>query len=544
MRPSPSTRFDQPRSDTERQSREPSTLRRREAAPPHLRRWLAPLSILAIALAIRLVHAARNPVDIDELGQIAVASMSLPAMLDGIATHYSPPLDYLITAALLRLGVDSVEALRLPAVLSGTAAVALHHRLALAVLRSYSAALMAAMLMALAPLAVQHAAWVRMYSLYLLLATASLLALVEHQRTRDGRWLAAWLVTGLLLIYTHYFAALLLASQMAWLLALGLWPRHAKPADRRADTRAAVLMGAVLVVGFLPWAGIALSQAETSQGVMPWGAPSPAVLLGKQFLAVSSGGEVGDSRALGGAISLAYGALALGGFTRLWRHRRSAATLFAVVGLAPLLLLLAGYTVVVGPITTTRNLIFLLPPWLVLVAAGLWLASQRLGRGLRRRSLPRASWTGVALAAALAAPGLATVLAHTPAGLDAMAEHVKTHAKPGDAVMPLGLPSGYLDVLYPGYPEMAPPTTVGGFAQAVREAAGAGGVSCLWIVWSGHDNLYWSVGEAPDAATAALFDRNRQVTADALSTWATLRLETTAIGSVPPAGVYRACGAG
>ncbi len=504
--------------------------------------------ILALALGLRILVLMHLSVDIDELGQIVAARMMLHGNLSGIAGQYSPPLDYLITGMLLSLGAKSIWVLRLPAMISGTVTVWLQYQLALAIVRSRATALIAALLMALSSFALFYSGWVRMYSLFLMLSTANLIAFVYYYRTRTRGWQATWFVTSVLLLYTHYFAVFLILASLLWAAGRAFWERgFTAAALHHKDFGFALVAGVLLAVSFAPWAIITVHQATLSGGVLPWGYPTAVRLFGGVFLSLSGGDVPGGSRLWLGAISLAYGLFALSGLYYLWCSQRWIATLLMVIGALPMLVL-AAYTTFVGPVTTTHNLIFLLPALLVLTAIGI---TYTVRMAVTRRQM---SWrlstplyapavAGLIVVTLLAGPGGIAAANDSQVGIEKMAEYVAAHASANDQVIPLGLPNGFLNIVYTGKaPIVAPPPTVEGFQSALQGAARIP-TRCLWIVWVGQDNVYWHVGQAPNQATALERARREQVVTSALDRWATFVLKGTQITNVtPPTGVYRSCG--
>src|SRR5204863_36231 len=81
---------------------------------------------------------------------------------------------------------------------------------------SQRAALIVAALFAVNPYFVWYSQEARAYALLVLLCTLSLLFFLRAER--DGRDTWKWAVTSALALCTHYFAALLLVPEAAWLL--------------------------------------------------------------------------------------------------------------------------------------------------------------------------------------------------------------------------------------------------------------------------------------------------------------------------------------
>jgi len=146
----------------------PSAVTSPPAAPSSSRRergWLAALT--GLAFAIRLVGLGRQGLWFDETVSVFVARMDWREGLNFLLAYgVHPPLYYAVQKALLALG-SSAAALRLPAAVFGTLAVPLLYWTASR--WAPQARVMAALLLALSPVAVWYSREARMYSLLMFL---------------------------------------------------------------------------------------------------------------------------------------------------------------------------------------------------------------------------------------------------------------------------------------------------------------------------------------------------------------------------------------
>ncbi len=198
----------------------------------------------------------------------------------------------------------------------------------------------------------------RMYSLFLLTSALSYLALVV---ALDGggrrRWLL-WALAVLTCVATHPYGALVLASQGLFVLL-----------DRRRMREALAAGAAVLIVGIPFWRTDLVLAGRFDVGVggggNKLGAPVPVL----RYLRMAFGDlSVGYTAGF-----LVVCALALGGFTLLWRTRRASALLTVAVFVTPALAFL-GASLGSSTSPESRHLVFTLPFLSGLVATALvWL---------------------------------------------------------------------------------------------------------------------------------------------------------------------------
>ena len=171
------------------------------------------LAVVGVGLGLRVWTAITRPAHGDELGQIEVASRSLGGLLDGVASHLSPPLSYLITAGFAH-GLDTSDLfiMRVPSVAAGSLAIVAQFFLARALGYSDRVAIVSALLVALSAYLIGQSTWARMYGEYLLVSQLLLLSYIQFGSTGRRSWLAAWLVSAIALVYLHYFSWILLGA--------------------------------------------------------------------------------------------------------------------------------------------------------------------------------------------------------------------------------------------------------------------------------------------------------------------------------------------
>ncbi|MEN3334270.1 MAG: mannosyltransferase [Blastocatellia bacterium] len=119
---------------------------------------------------------------------------------------------------------------------------------------------LALFLMAVNEYLINYAQELRMYSLLLLLVTASmwLFAKLGNARERALLWQLALLATNLLMVYTHYYGWLIVAGELLFLIA-----------RRRDRLQSFSISLAALVAGFFPWTFAVMQAAYDKGGLGP-----------------------------------------------------------------------------------------------------------------------------------------------------------------------------------------------------------------------------------------------------------------------------------
>ena len=226
--------------------------------------WL-PLLLCAIGVGLRLLRLEWQPLWWDEGYSVYFATESLGQMAQLTAQDIHPPLYYaLLHLWLTGFGSASPLLLRSFSVLIGLLSLpALWWLAGVFYPGRQKVALWALLLLALSPIHIFYSQEVRMYGLEMLLGVVSTgffgkivnsewrIANGERGSARIGRWLGYVLATTALL-YTEYYAALLLLCHSLW----ALW--HFRQQLRRILPLIAAWIAVALA--YLPWLLYAVPQ--------------------------------------------------------------------------------------------------------------------------------------------------------------------------------------------------------------------------------------------------------------------------------------------
>lgn len=269
-----------------------------------------------------------------------------------IVTSYAAPNNHIFHTLLVRLSVGTLGksnlSARLPALVAGLAAVPVIWLTGRALLGSSAAALVAAWILALAPVHVSLSQSARGYSLLVLLVLLSLWA--AHRAAIGGRR-PFWVVFGA----CSFLATWTIPSGAFHLLALTVWSvALTRAVQRREALLAGLLSSALVALAYLPLRQ-ALAEASARWGVDVWLDPPAMARVLVQAVDLWIGGWAGSLVAAAAGLGLVHLA-----------RQRDSATLYVVLawGLAVAPALLMG---VAGQ---PRTYVYLLPTFVLAAALG------------------------------------------------------------------------------------------------------------------------------------------------------------------------------
>lgn len=210
------------------------------------------VALLLLAFALRLYLLDHQSLWADEGNSVAMAPRAPLDIVQRTANDIHPPLYYLLLHYWSALVGTSVFAVRAFSVLCGVVAVALTYALGRKMggpEHVATIAIVAAGLLTISPFAIHYSQETRMYMLVTALGAGSWLAWLHWRKDKIDRVAVAyWLVT-LGLIYSHYYAVpLVVAQNIAWLIALKEHRHHIT-----TKLRVWVVIQGTLVLAYLPW---------------------------------------------------------------------------------------------------------------------------------------------------------------------------------------------------------------------------------------------------------------------------------------------------
>ena len=322
----------------------------------------------------------------DETLALFIGSKPLPEMFSTVlGERGGAPLHFLLVhiAALLS---PTLTAVRLISVIFAVASIPVAAAV-LARLAGRRAALVGTILVAASWVLLFHGIYGRMYSLFLFTSALSFLALLRAlERRRPLDW-ALWALALLATLSSHQYGAFVLGIQVIY--AAVLWRR-----DRFALVAPLIALAAVLGAAAPMWRSNLVLASRFDVGVGEGGTQLGGPLPVLEYLRSALGDFVAGWLAVFALVC----ALAAFGIYVLVRERPRTALLVGLVFAVPTVGLMLARVGGSASAPETRHLIFVLPFFSLLVAAGLLRLTARAG--------PRAS---TALALSVAALGAAQI---------------------------------------------------------------------------------------------------------------------------------------
>jgi Dolichyl-phosphate-mannose-protein mannosyltransferase len=335
-------------------------------------------------LAFLLARLHAWPPHEDETLALFVGGQPLGDMFDTVlGTRGGAPLHFLIVHVVAAIS-PTLTALRLISVFFAVASIPVV-ALLLARLSDRRTALVATILVAASWVTLFHGIYGRMYSLFLFLATLSFLLLLRAiDDNRRSSWLF-WTLAMLATIGSHQYAAFVFVIQAAYVLVSRKWSN--------ARLLPAAVAFAVVAVAAVPvWRSTLVLAGRLDVGVGgeggQLGGPWPVL----QYIRSS----LGDFIAGWTIIFALVCALAGVGIAVLARRRPLSLALTGLVFAVPAIGLTIASAAASASAPETRHLIFILPFFALLVAAGL----VRVTRPLAARAWPAVALSLAALVAA------------------------------------------------------------------------------------------------------------------------------------------------
>lgn len=413
------------------------------------------LFLVLAAFALRVFRLDSQSLWYDEAFSVYLAHFDLGEIAARTAADIQPPLYYFLLNFWIGLAGDREFAVRFLSLVFGVLTVPLLYITARR-LFNRDAALLAALLALLSPLYLWYSQEARMYTLitFLLLLSsyAMLRALAPSTHRGDGRWWIVFTLPNIAAMYTHYFAAMVIAFQFLFTVYCLLFTPIRL--QIKHHVRHTAIAFAVILISFLPWLPNVI--ARLGQDVSYWrGDLKLDEAIRHIFINFTMGESVLEQQAqwiaAGWMVGLLVGLVAwvIASRTRASNNRTTEpsnhpiffSTLYLVIPLVLLLFLFSR-----NPKFNPRYLMIASPPLFLLLAAGL--ASLL---SLARRSNILARTIGIVLSlltfsfllftSAFADSNAYFDPAFTKADFRGVARYIEEHLAPNEAII---LTSGHL----------------------------------------------------------------------------------------------------
>ncbi|MFH1037804.1 MAG: glycosyltransferase family 39 protein [PVC group bacterium] len=217
--------------------------------------WIL-LIILLAGLFLRLYQLGSESLWFDEGGTIRTARMSITQIVEKSSSKdFHPPFYYFILHYWAALFGYSEISIRLLSSIFGLLSIAMIY-MAGKLLFDRSAGLIAALILSLSQFHIYFSQEARMYTLITLLSLCSMVSFLLLLRTQNFFRMAGYMLSNILLLYTHNFGFLIITAQNIFMLTLFLRFRRAG----EFTFIKWIILQIIPVLFFLPWLRIVINQ--------------------------------------------------------------------------------------------------------------------------------------------------------------------------------------------------------------------------------------------------------------------------------------------
>ena len=227
---------------------------------------LIPAGFLVLNFILKLVYLDHSPIGNDEPFSIFVAQMNVPSIVGYLSLGNNPPLYEIILHYWMQIfGISAFSVRFLPLIFS-TLTVLFVYKIGISFFNS-RIAILSGLIFTFANYHIYFAHETRVYSLFALLTAISMFSFMSLIKNRSSnRHLAIWILSNILLIYSHFFGLFIPIIQTLCILLFkdireGLWKKY-------------FLGIGILAVSYLPYLKILISRFIESAEQGTWVAPS------------------------------------------------------------------------------------------------------------------------------------------------------------------------------------------------------------------------------------------------------------------------------
>ena len=332
------------------------------------------VSIVILYIAARLWRLTASCLWFDEIFSVHAVRHSWRGLLGfAVADVVHPPLFYALLKVWIAIGGEALGWLRLLPVLFSIAAIVPLMLLSRALKMRDAEINLALLLLAVNGYLIKYAQELRMYSLLFFLALCSFWLFVRFIQGNARKFLIAMSAVNVLLIYTHYYGWIVLASEFVFVL---IW--------QRARVKSFLISVIAPLILFAPWAWavISASRAQALAQNIGWAARPRLsdlvqlfMLLNDPFFFRQSSAEDRSPWAIVISLTL-FGLPILFLLWRRWKKRdeiESGASLRPLVSfiMLPLVFAFGLSWILPQSVWGTRHLIVVSAPYALLAAVGL-----------------------------------------------------------------------------------------------------------------------------------------------------------------------------
>ena len=341
--------------------------------------------VVIFGAILRIYKLGSKSLWFDEICHVLVSKNSIPGVLEGASHHPCPPLDYIILHFFLYFG-DSEFIVRLPSAIFGILAIILIYKVG-KMLFGTKEGLISAFLLSISPMHIWYSQEARMYSLFTFLSLLSLFFFYNAIKENDKKSWAGFIFSTLLCVYTHYFAFFVVLVEMLFLLFILIKNQYSvRKGELSGNIGKTTLLSFVfsIIIIFLlftPWLNVFIAQTHRLHGILWYGLQPTLSFFKIIFYALGVFNPPEVLKRLfdvGGlkATLFIFAIFLYGIISSVKKYEDQTILLFLWVSVPIVVSFALSYYR--GPMTTDRNMIFILPVYLIAISKGITNISQSI----------------------------------------------------------------------------------------------------------------------------------------------------------------------
>lgn len=219
------------------------------------RNQLVLLVILSLGLFLRISDLGNESLWLDEGFSIRVANLNLFEIVEDRSQDVHPPLYYIILHFWINLFGDSEFSTRFLSVIFGFFAIFMIYKVG-SLIFDEDVGILGSLLLASSVFHIQYSQEVKMYSLMALLTLLSIYFFIKLLEKRSLVVSIGYILSSILLMYTHVFGLFIIVAQNIYLVMLFLLSKDVYKLNFKRWT----LLQLILIALFTPWIGILINQ--------------------------------------------------------------------------------------------------------------------------------------------------------------------------------------------------------------------------------------------------------------------------------------------
>jgi mannosyltransferase len=216
--------------------------------------------ILLLGLLLRVYDLNTESIWVDELTSIELANSTLSQIIEDRSQSVNPPLYFIILHYWVHLFGDTEFSVRFPSVIFGAISLVMIYKTG-EILADKGVGLLSEFLLALSAFHISYAQEARAYTLMTMLALISMYCFMRLLDSKKWVFLIGYLVSSILLMYTHFYGLFIVLAQGIYFLSL---PLLSKGRLKLTFKQWLALQG-LLIILYLPWLKILITQLLTIQ---------------------------------------------------------------------------------------------------------------------------------------------------------------------------------------------------------------------------------------------------------------------------------------